>query len=103
MRMIYKYPLKIADSQLVDLPADAYVLKVDEQSGELFVWALVDTEAQTEKREFRIVGTGNPVPDDLNLRYAKDAGITAKDYMFFHLNSVVMSTGLVWHVFLRSL
>jgi hypothetical protein len=40
--IIFKYRLQISDHQTINLPAGARVLKVDKQSDELFVWALVD-------------------------------------------------------------
>jgi hypothetical protein len=46
----------------VDLPYGAQILHVNAQrEKELCLWAIVETENPTEKRKFRIIGTGRPV------------------------------------------
>ena len=48
------------------------------------IWAEVDTEAHMEMREFRVVGTGNPMPGDCGT----------------FVGTVITNDGfLVWHVF----
>jgi len=84
MDVIYKYPIEITDLQGIELPEGYQILKVAEQDGGLFVWVKVDTDAKLIKRPFVVVGTGH----ELDM------------YGFLHLDSVVMSNGLVWHVFI---
>jgi hypothetical protein len=45
------------------LPVGAKLLSVHAQGDDLCLWALVDTEAPLEDREFVIVGTGHEVHD----------------------------------------
>jgi hypothetical protein len=45
------------------MPVGAKPLSVHAQGDDLFLWALVDTEAELEDREFVIVGTGHELPD----------------------------------------
>jgi len=61
MKTIYKYPLEVIDSQEVELPVTAVVLSVQVQNGKPFLWALVDTTFDTEKRIIHIYGTGHPI------------------------------------------
>jgi len=83
MRVIYKYPLAITNVQPITIPEDHVLLKVAEQNGELFVWIEVDTDSADMTGHFVIKGTGH----ELDM------------YGFHYLDSVLMSNGLVWHVF----
>lgn len=86
MKTIHKYPLPIEDCVKIHMPVNASILSIDEQyPGELYIWALVDTEMELVQREFIIVGTGNKFPDHIPVK---------------HLESVVTFNGaFVWHVF----
>lgn len=59
MRTIYKFPLRVDDSQVVSMPKDAAVLCVQAQNDSPCLWALVDDEAQREDRTILIRGTGH--------------------------------------------
>lgn len=60
MTVIYKYQL---DRQLseVELPVGATILKVDEQHGNIMLWALVDPTQKSEARQVVVIGTGNEI------------------------------------------
>ncbi len=69
---IYRYRLPIIDCPTLLLPEGARVLSVGpprDDRDELDLWALVDAANDTTmgrlRRDFRIVGTGNPVPPDV--------------------------------------
>lgn len=64
---IWRYRLPITDAPAVRMPSDAQVLSVGPPRGDadvLDMWVLVDLNADEETREFRIVGTGHPLPAD---------------------------------------
>ena len=65
---VFRYRLPITDAPTVNLPGDAQVLSVGpprDGSDELDMWALVDLNRVFDTpRHFRVVGTGNPMPDD---------------------------------------
>lgn len=66
MRTIYRYELAIKDRPMVDMPRGAVVLPVPpcaRNRDSIEIWALVDPEAPPVSRSFRIVGTGNPMPE----------------------------------------
>ena len=74
MRTIYKYPLKIVDTQIIEVPGifefgnsfNKQFLCIDVQYGVLYLWCIVDTNSkQKMKIKLRIVGTGNPMPEFL--------------------------------------
>lgn len=86
MRTIYKYPLQVADVQEVVLPSGAYMLSAQMQSGNLCLWALVDTNECLETRTVCMYGTGHRVNQ-------------AVEAMQF-LGTVQMADGgLVFHLF----
>lgn len=64
MKTVYKYPLEITDEQAVLLPSDYKVLTVQSQGDQLCLWAEVDTMTKLVRRAVRVIGTGNPLPDD---------------------------------------
>lgn len=59
--MIYKYELNKYGSQIVVMPKSAIVLSVQNQGGELVLWADAPT-GPTERRKFVTVPTGLPSP-----------------------------------------
>ncbi len=64
-KAILKYPLEVEDTQIVTLPARANILCVQAQHGQPMMWAIVDRdEKRLEQIILRIIGTGNPAPDD---------------------------------------
>ena len=88
MYRILKYELKITDRQSILLKQFARPLAVAEQNGKLMLWAAVGTDVDATGYKYEIaveiVGTGHSV----TLNKLKP-----------HIGSVVMSNGLVWHVF----
>jgi len=87
--VIHKHKLQQVDFQTLTLSLDSAVLKVAEQDGELTVWVLKGTQESKCTVEFMILGTGQNISVDMN-RYE-------------HLDTVLMSSGLVWHVFCTTL
>jgi len=56
---IYKYTLIVADEQVVDLPAGARLLDVQDQHGQPRLWAIVDPGARLVERKLAMRGTGH--------------------------------------------
>lgn len=89
MQKIYKYTLRITDIQKVEMPMNNTVLSAKEQNGNLCLWVLVDINQKTELNyEIEIFGTGNP--------FEGGTGVMRE-----FIDTVVMSNGLVWHLFKR--
>lgn len=62
MRAVFKYSLAVVAEQTLSLPADAKLLHVDQQSGDLQLWALIDPQLPQDRTTYRtimIVGTGH--------------------------------------------
>jgi hypothetical protein len=82
---IWKFQLEVTDVQEIDMPKGAKILHAGIQgTSGVYLWATVDTEAVTEKRRFRIYGTGNPT----------NLGKTMHEYIF-----TVQAPPFVWHIF----
>jgi len=87
MKSIYKYRIPITDRFSLRLPKDATILSFQTQNGVPVVWAIIDTlEEITEERNFRLLGTGRPIPEDVELNYI---GTTQQS----------IEPPLVWHLF----
>lgn len=81
---IFKYRLDIENLQIIEMPIGAQILHVDNQRGELCLWALVTPGMITKDRVIEIIGTGQPMDD----------------YSRKHIGSAVVGP-YVWHVFER--
>jgi hypothetical protein len=68
VKTVFRYPLRLTGEPWLELPVGAQVLSVAAPrfgaEDHLDLWAAVDTSQPVESRDFRIVGTGNPMPDD---------------------------------------
>lgn len=64
---IWKFPLAIADEQIIEWPEINRPLAVQVQNGTPCLWLLVDPEARKIRVRVRIFGTGHPgiIPSDL--------------------------------------
>lgn len=67
-RVIFKYQMPIMERFTMRLPRGAEVIRVADQGGLFWLWAVVDTNAPDEDRHFVAVKCGANVPDG-NLRY----------------------------------
>lgn len=79
---IWKFPLRIIDVQVIQMPSGAKILAAANQSGVLCIWAKVNPANASELRTIEIVGTGIPVDD----------------YQRQFIGTVVIEP-FVWHVF----
>ena len=79
-KTIWKYPLVIADSQVISAPRGAEFLSVLNQRGGLVLYALVPPGPPFVDYKVQIRGTGHPCGLDIQLDYqfvgtVEDAGI----------------------------
>lgn len=64
MKTIWKFPLRVADKQTIEMPAGAQILSVQSQGETACLWARVDSDAPKEPRVVAIFGTGHAMPED---------------------------------------
>lgn len=82
-RRVYKYgPLEVASVAEIDVPAGAKVVAFSAQNGQnLYLWAEVDPQQDTEPLLYCVVGTGHALP----LGPLKHAGSWVSDEYVWHL------------------
>ncbi len=61
MLQVFKYSVPTTDEFTLELPKDGKILHFGEQADSLCIWVLVDAQASTESRTFRLAGTGHPI------------------------------------------
>lgn len=83
MRTIHKYVVPVEDTATLTMPEGARPIAVAEQRSTLCMWAEVESENQNVEHIFHVRGTGHPMRGD--------------EGQF--IGTVVMSYGLVWHVY----
>ncbi len=83
-KKIHKYKLN-GISEIIKLPEDIEVLKVEYQDKELYLWGLIDIDKPLIKRAIFIYGTGYEINDVEKLTYL----------------DTVFDGAYVWHVFIN--
>lgn len=84
MKAIHKYNLPVCSVFELEMPEGAQVLAFATQLDIPFLWALVETEAPTQLRRFRLVATGEGLPENETLVHiGTQVGI--QGYLVFHL------------------
>jgi hypothetical protein len=64
-KVVYKYELPFDGTNEINIPKDAKILRIEWQKSSVYLWALVDTEASTEKRYFYGALTGEKLPPEI--------------------------------------
>lgn len=86
---IYKYPLQLADRQIVKMRDYSQILTIQEQNGWPYIWAMVNDDEPEVEREFLMFGTG----EDLKLMVDD----TATKFQF--IGTIQVNGVLVFHFF----
>lgn len=64
MKTIWKYPLAVANDQVISMPAGARILHVGMQGETPCLWAEVSPSNRITRRPIRIYGTGHELPNN---------------------------------------
>lgn len=86
MKTIWKFPIAVETSPTIEAPGLGPTVMVGSQDNEWMVWCEVDTTGPVRSREFRVVGTGHPLP--------------AENEGFMHAGSW-LDGPFVWHLYQR--
>lgn len=92
MHTIYKYPLEIVDEQIIHLPSEGGGLCVRSISGEIVLYAIVNTASAPVPVTIRIFGTGAVIPED-ELQYLQYIDTVIEKYR----NGIEGA----WHVYVK--
>jgi hypothetical protein len=87
--VIWKFPIEVADAQIVQMPLGAKILTAQMQRDQLCLWALVDPAAPIWPMEIAIIGTGHEARLARGMEYVA----TVQE----------LDGALVWHVFASTL
>lgn len=88
METIYKYPLEITYYQGIEMPKGSEILSAKCQNNSLVLYAGVSENEVNELRTIEVIGTGNPVYSNSKTKRR-------------FIDTVIMPSGQVWHVFER--
>ena len=64
-RVIFKYQMPVLERFEMKLPEGAEIIRVADQGGMFWLWAVVNTNVPDETRRFVAVKTGANVPDGI--------------------------------------
>ena len=59
---VWKFPFRLDDSIVLEMPEGAEILMVDCQQGQPCMWARVNPDAPKKNYIFFLCGTGHPAP-----------------------------------------
>jgi hypothetical protein len=68
-RTIFKYQMPVKERFTMMLPQGAEILRMEDQDGLFWLWAIVRTGVPDEPRNFYAFKTGGKIPEDLSIRY----------------------------------
>ena len=81
---IWKFPIRIDDELVIEMPRGARILHVGVQNGKPQLWAMVDVKAPLVDRHFAVRGTGHPA-DGLKEVQHSGTFMMANGALVFHL------------------
>lgn len=75
-KVIYKYQIPVSEHFTMSLPKGAEIIRLHGENGLLWLWAIVDTDQDDEKRKFHAFKCGGSGMNELsNLKYIGCAAI----------------------------
>ena len=70
MKSIYKFPLRVEDIQMIDMPVGIKILTVQTQNEIPCIWGMIDKDQpRATGHWFRTFGTGHPIDKDFKGNY----------------------------------
>lgn len=69
MKAIHKYLVPFQEVATVQMREGAHIIRVDDVEGLIYVWAVVDTDADIVPRTLYLFKTGAQMPDDILTAY----------------------------------
>lgn len=68
-KIIFKYQMPVLEEFEMTLPEGAEIIRMEDQGGMFWLWAVVNTDNKDESRKFRAFKTGAAMPSDVDLEY----------------------------------
>lgn len=63
IKTIWKFPIRIDDEQVIEMPEDAIILDIQMQGDTPCLWALVEPGNPVKERKILVAGTGHERED----------------------------------------
>lgn len=87
--VIFKYQMPVMERFTMKLPKGAEILRVADQGGMFWLWAVVDTRNPDEDVEFVAVKCGANVPEGLHLKYVGHCAIFVQQELALYIFRVI--------------
>lgn len=85
METIWKFEIRLTDTQEISVPEGANFISAQYQHGKICLWAVVNSENKLKMYKVSIKGTGHPIsPEEMKYKYVG----TVQQY----------DGQLVWHI-----
>lgn len=84
IKMIFKYPIQMTDTQDIAMPEHAEILTVQTQNDIPHLWVLVNPNLLPQDRTILTYGTGHPMETDIQRKYI-GTYLTDNDNLVFHV------------------
>ena len=68
-KVVFKYQMPVLERFTMRLPRGAQIIRMADQGGMFWLWAVVDTRLPDEERQFYAVKCGGNVPETPDLYY----------------------------------
>ena len=68
-KVIFKYQMPVLERFSMALPEVAEIIRIEDQGGMFWLWAVVDTNAPSVERHFHAYKTGAQMDATANLKY----------------------------------
>jgi len=68
-RVIFKYQMPVLEQFTMKLPRGAEIIRVADQGGMFWLWAVVHTDSPDEERKFWAFKCGGKMPEGVPLKY----------------------------------
>lgn len=68
-KVIFKYQMPVLERFTMSLPQGAEIIRMEDQGGMFWLWAVVDTNAPMTERHFHAYKTGAAMDATANLKY----------------------------------
>lgn len=91
-RVIFKYQMPVLEEFTMELPKGAEIIRMEDQGGMFWLWAVVNTDAPMEKRFFRAFKTGAKMPDGVELKYVGFCAVFVQMELGLYIFEDVLAT-----------
>lgn len=90
-KIIFKYQMPVLESFSMELPQGAEIIRMADQGGMFWLWAVVDTDLPAETRNFMAFKTGAAIPREPDLRYIGFCAVTVQMELGLYIFEVIDS------------